>query len=90
MRTLDGSSSDALYMQLLPVIGGNYSKLSFSLEKAAMIPTVTCLSHCSSAVKKHHDCGNSCKRKCLIGAGLQLQKFSLVHYHHGSMQTGRC
>lgn len=30
----------------------------------------------TSTVKGHPDRGNSCKRKCLIGAGLQFQRFS--------------
>ena len=35
-----------------------------------------CLGVCSIAVKGHHDNGNSFKRKHLIGAGLQFQRFS--------------
>jgi hypothetical protein len=35
-----------------------------------------CLSHCSITVQRHHDQSNSYKRKDLIGAGLQYQRFS--------------
>ena len=34
------------------------------------------LSQCSITVKRHHDHGSSYKRKHLIRAGLQFQKFS--------------
>ena len=38
-----------------------------------------CLVHYFIAVKSHHDSGNSYyKRKHLIGAGLQFQRFSLL------------
>ena len=41
----------------------------------------------SIAVKRHHDHGNSYKRKHLIGAGLQFR--GLVHYHRGRWCTDR-
>jgi hypothetical protein len=43
-----------------------------------------CLSHSSIAVKRHHDHGNSCKRRYLIGSGLQLQKFIPLSSWRGS------
>jgi hypothetical protein len=43
-----------------------------------------------TAVSRHHDQGKSYKRQHLIGAGLQVQRFSLVssRWEHGSIQTG--
>jgi len=40
-------------------------------------------------MKKYQDHGNSFKVKHFIGAGLQLQRFSLYHHarKHGSMQA---
>lgn len=40
----------------------------------------SCLIQCSSAIKKHHDHGNSYKVKYLIGAGLEF--IGLIHSHH--------
>ena len=40
----------------------------------------------STAVKRHHDHGNSYKGKHFIGAGLQFR--GLVHYHHGRKHGG--
>ena len=44
----------------------------------------------SIAVKRHHDQGNSYKGKHLIGAGLQVQRFSpsSSRQEHGSIQAG--
>jgi hypothetical protein len=41
------------------------------------------------AVKRHHDHGNSSEGKHLIGAGLQVQRFSPLSswWEHGSVQT---
>jgi hypothetical protein len=44
------------------------------------------LSHCSTAMKRHHGQGNSYQRKLLIGCLLIV---SGVHYHHdGEGGTG--
>ena len=45
-----------------------------------------CVSQCPFAVKRHHDHGNSYKRKRLAGTGLQFR--GLVHYHHGRKHSG--
>jgi hypothetical protein len=40
------------------------------------------------AAKRHHDQGNTYKRQHLIGAGLQVQRFSsLSRWEHGSIQA---
>ena len=44
------------------------------LHPETLIPT--CLNLGFVAVKRHHDQGNTYKGKHLIGAGLQVQKFS--------------
>ena len=46
-----------------------------------------CLSHCSTAVKRHHGHDNSYKGKLLIEAGLQFR--GLILYHHGGWHVGR-
>ena len=43
------------------------------------------LSHCYTAVKRHHDQDNAYERKHLIGTCLQ---FPLVHYHHSREHSG--
>jgi hypothetical protein len=45
-----------------------------------------CFSWSFSAVKRHHDHGNSCNGKHLIGRYLQFQRFS--HYGHGGEHGG--
>jgi hypothetical protein len=45
-----------------------------------------CLSWHFIAVKRHHDCSNSCKGKLLIEAGLQLR--GLVPYCHKGKRGG--
>ena len=47
---------------------------------------IDCLSHCSTAVNRHHDHGNSSKGKHSIGAGLPFR--GLVHYHQGEKHGG--
>ena len=44
----------------------------------------------SIAVKRHHDQGNSLKDNILVGAGLQVQRFSPLSskWKHGSIQAG--
>ena len=44
----------------------------------------------SIAVKRHHEQGNSYKQQHLIGAGLQVQRFSPLssRWEHGSVQAG--
>jgi hypothetical protein len=48
---------------------------------------ILCLSQGFTAVSRHHDQGNSYN---LIGAGLQVQRFSLLssRQEHGSIQAG--
>jgi hypothetical protein len=49
---------------------------------------MSCLSQGFTAANRHHDQGNSHKGQCLIGAGLQVQRFSpLSRQEHGSIQT---
>jgi hypothetical protein len=48
----------------------------FIILLSLLIGTNFCLSLGFIAVKKHHDYGNSYKRRYLIGAGIQFQKFS--------------
>jgi hypothetical protein len=45
-----------------------------------------CLSYGFTAVNRHHDQGNSHKNKHLIGAGLEVPRFS--PWEHGSIQAG--
>ena len=47
---------------------------------------IDCLSHCATAVNRHHDHGNSSKGKHSIGAGLPFR--GLVHYHQGEKHGG--
>ena len=49
---------------------------------------IICLSHCSIAVKRHHDWRNSYKRKHLVW-GLAYSLRGLVHYHHGGEPGSR-
>ena len=44
----------------------------------------------SIAVNRHHDQGNSYEGQQLIGAGLQLQRFSPLssRWEHGSVKAG--
>lgn len=55
---------------------------------------IMCLSHCSIAVKRHHDQGNSYKRKHLIGACIQFRRFSLLpawwHADSSGIVSGSC
>jgi hypothetical protein len=56
----------------------------------ALLVDGLCTSHCSIAVKRHHDQGRSYKRKPLIWACLQFQKFSPLSLCQGAGQhTGR-
>ena len=43
----------------------------------------------SIAVKRHHDQGNSYKEQHLIGAGLQVQRFSPSSWHETWQHPGR-
>jgi hypothetical protein len=49
-----------------------------------------CLSWGFTAVNRHHDQGKSYKKQHLIGAGLQVQRFSPLssRWEHGSIQAG--
>jgi hypothetical protein len=51
---------------------------------------VTVLLGVSNAINKHHEQGNSYKGQNLIGAGLQVQRFSPLssRQEHGSIQAG--
>ena len=50
----------------------------------------SCISQGSTAVNRHHDQGKSYKKQHLIGAGLQVQRFSPLssRWEHGSVQAG--
>ena len=67
--------------------------LSVNLELINLIRLAgqrACLSLGFTAVNRHHDQGNSYKGQHLIGAGLQIQRFSLLSskQEHGNIQAG--
>ena len=49
-----------------------------------------CLSYGFTAVNRYHDQGKSYKKQHLLGAGLQVQRFSPLssRWEHGSIQAG--
>lgn len=56
----------------------------------ALLVVGLCTSHCSVAMKRHHDQGSSYKRKNLLWAGLQFQRVSPLSSCQGAGQhTGR-
>lgn len=63
-----------------------FTILNLSLMK--IIPIIYCLSHCSMAVKRHHDQGNSYRIKCLISKLTWIFRV-LVPGHHGREHGSR-
>ena len=70
-----------IYIQLLSTIGTLLCNRTLELFPPSLHLLMwegISFSQCSIAVKKYHKDGNSYERKCLIGAGLQFQWFSVL------------
>ena len=60
------------------------------LPELSFYVDTSCASEGFTAVNRHHDHGKSYKKQHLIGAGLQVQRFSPLpsRWKHGSIQAG--
>ena len=64
-------------------------KSYFSVASDRIVIVSWCLSYSFAAVNRYHDQGKSYKKQHLIGAGLQVQRFSpFSRWEHGSIQAG--